>query len=56
MIFWAQYFRSDLSISMEELGSLLDHTGPQRDAENYIAEVFEKFSFINCHKWNINRQ
>ena len=34
-------FRSDLSISMEELGSLLDHTGPQRDAENYIAEVFE---------------
>ncbi|MCX7117851.1 MAG: lysine decarboxylase LdcC [Legionellales bacterium] len=39
--FWGgNIFLSDLSISMEELGSLLDHSGPQREAEDYIAKVF----------------
>lgn len=38
--FGGNIFLSDLSISMEELGSLLDHSGPQREAEDHIAEVF----------------
>lgn len=33
-------FKSDVSISMSELGSLLDHSGPHEDAEKYIADVF----------------
>ncbi len=33
-------FKSDISVSMAELGSLLDHSGPHRDAENYISKVF----------------
>jgi arginine decarboxylase len=33
-------FRSDLSISVGELGSLLDHTGPIGDGEKYAAKVF----------------
>ncbi len=32
--------RSDLSISVPELGSLLDHTGPIEDAEREAAETF----------------
>lgn len=32
--------RSDLSISVPELGSLLDHTGPVKEAEGYAAKVF----------------
>lgn len=32
--------RSDLSISVPELGSLLDHTGPVKEAEEYAASVF----------------
>lgn len=32
--------RSDLSVSVPELGSLLDHTGPVKDAEAYAARVF----------------
>ncbi len=32
--------RSDISISVSELGSLLDHTGPHREAEEYIARTF----------------
>ena len=32
--------RSDLSISVPELGSLLDHTGPIKDAENEAARNF----------------
>ena len=32
--------RSDLSISVPELGSLLDHTGPVKEAEAYAAKVF----------------
>ena len=32
--------RSDLSISVPELGSLLDHTGPVKEAEAYAATVF----------------
>lgn len=38
--FGANIFQSDLSISIEELGSLLDHSGPISEAENYIASVF----------------
>ncbi|HAE78340.1 lysine decarboxylase LdcC [Morganella morganii] len=32
--------KSDISISVGELGSLLDHSGPHADAEKYIAETF----------------
>ncbi|BDH47253.1 lysine decarboxylase CadA [Salmonella enterica subsp. enterica serovar Choleraesuis] len=39
--------RSDISISVGELGSLLDHSGPHRDAEEYIARTFNaERSFI----------
>ncbi len=33
-------FRSDLSISVGELGSLLDHSGPIGDGEKFAAHVF----------------
>jgi len=33
-------FKSDISISMSEMGSLLDHSGPHEDAEKYISSVF----------------
>ena len=33
-------FRSDLSISVGELGSLLDHSGPIGESEKYTARVF----------------
>ncbi len=33
-------FRSDLSISVGELGSLLDHSGPIGESEKYAAQVF----------------
>ncbi|WP_424887214.1 Orn/Lys/Arg decarboxylase N-terminal domain-containing protein [Streptomyces sp. XH2] len=35
-----QLLRSDLSISVEELGSLFEHTGPIGDAERNAARVF----------------
>jgi arginine decarboxylase len=38
--FGEQLFRSDLSISVGELGSLLDHSGPIGEAERYAAKVF----------------
>ncbi len=38
--FGEQLFRSDLSISVGELGSLLDHSGPIGDAERYASDVF----------------
>lgn len=38
--FGDQLFRSDLSVSVEELGSLLDHSGPVGEAERYAAKVF----------------
>lgn len=38
--FGEQLFRSDLSISVGELGSLLDHSGPVGEAEKYAAKVF----------------
>ena len=38
--FGENIFRADLSISIDELGSLLDHTGPHREAEKFIAETF----------------
>jgi len=34
--------RSDLSVSVPELGSLLDHTGPLKEAEDYAARIFTK--------------
>ena len=33
-------FRSDLSISVGELGSLLDHSGPIGESEKYAARIF----------------
>jgi arginine decarboxylase len=38
--FGEQMFRSDLSISVGELGSLLDHSGPIGEAERNAAEIF----------------
>lgn len=38
--FGERLFRSDLSISVGELGSPLDHTGPVGEAERYAAKVF----------------
>jgi lysine decarboxylase len=33
-------FKADVSVSMPELGSLLDHSGPHQEAEEYIAKTF----------------
>ncbi|WHI52887.1 Orn/Lys/Arg decarboxylase N-terminal domain-containing protein [Microbulbifer sp. MLAF003] len=38
--FGENMLRSDLSISVTELGSLLDHTGPIAAGEHYAAQVF----------------
>jgi arginine decarboxylase len=38
--FGENLLRSDLSISIGELGSLLDHTGPIGESEKYAARVF----------------
>ncbi len=38
--FGENLFRSDLSVSVPELGSLLDHTGPIGESERYAARVF----------------
>jgi len=38
--FGANTMKSDISVSVSELGSLLDHSGPHLDAERYIAETF----------------
>lgn len=38
--FGEELFRSDLSISVGELGSLLDHSGPIGEGERYAAGVF----------------
>ncbi|MBH0054423.1 lysine decarboxylase [Salinibacterium sp. SWN139] len=38
--FGEQTFRSDLSVSVAELGSLLDHSGPIGEAEKRAAEIF----------------
>ncbi|MEI6806977.1 MAG: Orn/Lys/Arg decarboxylase N-terminal domain-containing protein, partial [Myxococcaceae bacterium] len=38
--FGENMFRSDLSISVGELGSLLDHSGPIGEGEKYSARVF----------------
>jgi lysine decarboxylase/arginine decarboxylase len=38
--FGENLFRSDLSISVGDLGSLLDHTGSIGESEKYIARVF----------------
>ncbi len=38
--FGEQLFRSDLSISVAELGSLLDHSGSVGEAEKHAAKVF----------------
>jgi lysine decarboxylase len=36
----ANSFRGDLSVSITELGSLLDHSGPHKEAEIFIAKTF----------------
>jgi arginine/lysine/ornithine decarboxylase len=38
--FGENLFRSDLSVSVSELGSLLDHSGPIGESERYAARVF----------------
>ena len=38
--FGANTLKSDVSISVTELGSLLDHSGPHLEAEEFIARVF----------------
>ncbi|WP_108649503.1 lysine decarboxylase [Dongshaea marina] len=43
----ANTMKSDISISVGELGSLLDHSGPHKEAEEYIARTFNsERSFI----------
>jgi len=37
--FGANIFKSDLSVSMKELGALLDHSGKHKEAEEYIAKL-----------------
>ncbi|MGL4858545.1 MAG: Orn/Lys/Arg decarboxylase N-terminal domain-containing protein, partial [Enterobacteriaceae bacterium] len=36
----ANTFKADISVSVTELGSLLDHSGPHREAEEFIARMF----------------
>ncbi len=52
-----QTFRSDLSISVGELGSLLDHSGPIGEAEKYAAKVFgsDMTFFVTNGTSNSNR-
>ena len=38
--FGANTLKADVSISVTELGSLLDHSGPHLEAEEYIARIF----------------
>lgn len=38
--FGENVFKADVSISMPELGSLLDHSGLHKEAEDYIAKTF----------------
>lgn len=38
--FGPNVFRSDISVSMVELGSLLEHSGPHKEAEDFIADTF----------------
>ncbi len=38
--FGSNTMKSDISISVSELGSLLDHSGPHKEAEEYIARIF----------------
>ncbi|EIU0547377.1 lysine decarboxylase, partial [Escherichia coli] len=38
--FGSNTMKSDISISVSELGSLLDHSGPHKEAEEYIARTF----------------
>ena len=38
--FGANTLKSDVSISVTELGSLLDHSGPHLEAEEFIARIF----------------
>lgn len=38
--FGANVLKADVSISVTELGSLLDHSGPHREAETFIAQTF----------------
>jgi lysine decarboxylase len=38
--FGPNIFKADISIGMEELGTLLDHTGSHREAEEYLAQAF----------------
>ena len=38
--FGANVLKVDVSISVTELGSLLDHSGPHREAETFIAQTF----------------
>ncbi|WP_397453601.1 Orn/Lys/Arg decarboxylase N-terminal domain-containing protein [Pseudomonas sp. NA-150] len=43
-----QMLRSDLSVSVGELGSLNDHSGPMNEAEKYAARVFgADFTFFS---------
>ncbi len=40
IFFGGNTLKADVSISVTELGSLLDHTGPHLEAEEYIARTF----------------
>lgn len=42
MIFGGNTLKADVSISVTELGSLLDHTGPHTEAEVYRARLWRR--------------
>ncbi len=46
MIFGGNTLKADVSISVTELGSLLDHTGPHTEAEEYRARLGAEQSYM----------
>ena len=52
--FGENLLRSDLSISVGELGSLLDHSGPIGESEKYAARVFGAHRLLLGDQRHIN--
>ena len=54
--FGENLLRSDLSISVGELGSLLDHSGPIGESEKYAARVFGAQTIVHSDQWDLHLQ
>ena len=52
--FGGNTLKADVSISVTELGSLLDHTGPHLEAEEYIARTFGAETELYRYQRNID--